>query len=77
MIAIIEFFTKLLGFLPNDPFVGYLGKLDEALAPYMGYLNWVIPFEKMLAVTVAWGGVVITSKALLMFYNVLIKKISS
>lgn len=76
MVKIIDFLTKLFEKLPQDPFVSFLRSLNESLDPYLGYLNWFIPFQTMANITAAWAVAVIAANALMYLYNIFIKKIA-
>lgn len=49
--AIVQLITGLLNFLPVSPFTSMLAGLE---VPYLGYLNWVIPFDVFLKLISAW-----------------------
>lgn len=76
MVQIIDFLTKIFEKLPQDPFVSFLRNLNEALNPYLGYLNWIIPFQAMANITAAWVVAVLAANALMYLYNIFIKKIA-
>ena len=75
MVTIIEFLTKLFSKLPSDPFVSYLQELDDTLSQYIGYINWIVPVKSMFAITTAWATVIISSKALMLLYNLIKSKV--
>lgn len=42
----------LMGVLPLSPFRQYVEYL--AGIPYLGWLNWFVPFDSLVSITVAW-----------------------
>lgn len=77
MVKIIEFLISIFSKLPTDPFVSYLKELDDTLSIYVGYINWIVPVKSMFTITSVWAGVILAAKALLIIFNVLLKKIAS
>ena len=47
-----KFFLRLMSVLPLSPFRGWIDYLSAV--PYLGYINWFIPMDKILGITVAW-----------------------
>lgn len=45
----------LIGLLPASPFQSFLGEISPIISQYIGYINWVFPVGKCLAVLTAWG----------------------
>lgn len=43
--------NTIFGLLPNTPFII---SDTSVIGGYMGYLNWIIPIDKILIVTVSW-----------------------
>lgn len=62
MFALIKMMTSVLfGILPSSPFRQYimaLGGFD-----FLGYLNWIIPFDSCTDITKVWVA------AVLVYYN--------
>lgn len=53
MFALIKLVISVLyGILPNSPFRPYIDKLGGF--NFLGYLNWVIPFDACVDITGAW-----------------------
>jgi hypothetical protein len=55
MISLIAaFLRKLLSFLPDFEVKTYIDNALGSLSAYMGYLNWLIPFNVFLDILVIW-----------------------
>lgn len=53
MFALIKMVTGVLcGILPDSPFRPYINKLGDF--DFLGYLNWIIPFDACVDITRAW-----------------------
>lgn len=52
----------LIGFLPESPFTQIIASIGEI--PYIGYINWVFPVGKCLAILYAWGVAIIAYYAI-------------
>lgn len=50
--ALVALVDALLSFLPDSPFTAFLEK--TASIPELGYLNYFIPVQEMIAVSEAW-----------------------
>ena len=49
--AIASFFSLILSFLPKSPF----NLIDNSsIKDFLGYLNWIIPVNSVLAIGEAW-----------------------
>lgn len=49
--AIASFFGVILSFLPKSPF----SLIDNsAIKDFLGYLNWIVPINSILAIGEAW-----------------------
>lgn len=55
-------FTFLLALLPNTPFMVYL--LEIKKLPYLGYINWLIPFQRCAVVMAVWWTCVVVYYAI-------------
>lgn len=42
----------VLALLPNDPFKSFIDNMQ--IAPYLGYINWIIPVGSILTIATAW-----------------------
>lgn len=62
--------NTIFGLLPNTPFTI---SDTSVLAEYMGYLNWIIPVDKILIVTMAW----LTAIALYYVYQIVLRWIKA
>lgn len=62
--------NTIFGLLPNTPFA-----IDETsvISEYMGYLNWIIPIDKILIVTMSW----LTAIALYYVYQIVLRWIKA
>lgn len=47
-----RFLDFILSLLPTSPFAGVIDELGQF--PYLGYINWFIPFGDLLAIGSAW-----------------------
>lgn len=50
------FSSMLLQFLPKSPFIGFLNGMAEI--PYLGWVNWLIPFKDFMLIGTAFLGAV-------------------
>lgn len=51
-----KLFSMILNLLPHSPFMQIIDNLEEI--PYLNYINWFIPFDLMVDVTLIWLGAV-------------------
>lgn len=50
---IAEVLNTIFGLLPNTPFnVDNINTL--AISEYLGYLNWILPLDNILIITISW-----------------------
>lgn len=45
-------FEAILILLPTSPFKDF--EMPASIKPYLGYINYYIPFSKMLVIALAW-----------------------
>lgn len=55
--------------LPASPFQPYLQSINDAIKPFMGYVNWFIPVGWILAVVSVWLGAI----ALFYLYQIILR----
>lgn len=69
--AFIAFIKKILvqmlSFLPTSPFVSVTNALDKS--EYLGYINWLIPFDVCLGIGQAW----LTAIAIFYIYQAILR----
>lgn len=66
--AIVQLLTGLINFLPASPFSAMLQGLEF---PYLGYVNWFIPFDIFLKLIGGW----LTCMALYYVYQTIRSKL--
>lgn len=49
--------TLIIAILPDTPFMQYLEEINDL--PFLPYINWLIPFDKMAGVMSAWWTAVV------------------
>lgn len=47
-----RFLDFILMLLPTSPFTGIIAELEQF--PYLGYINWLIPFGDLVKIGTAW-----------------------
>lgn len=54
--TIIEFFKKIIGLLPSDPFTEYIDGVSAFFAEseLMGYINYFIPINMFVSISQKW-----------------------
>lgn len=55
IVITIALAAVLIGILPASPFQTFINEITPVVSPYIGYINWVFPVGKCLAVLTAWG----------------------
>ena len=50
--AIVQLLTGMVSMLPASPFAEMLDSIEEI--PYLGYLNWLIPFDRFVPLMGGW-----------------------
>lgn len=53
---ITKMFNLILNLLPHSPFTKIIDNIEDL--PYLEYINWFIPFDLMIDVTLIWLGAV-------------------
>ena len=62
--------NTIFGLLPNTPFTI---SDTSVISEYMGYLNWIIPIDKILIVTISW----LTAITLYYVYQIVLRWIKA
>ena len=52
IVGLADVFNVIISILPDSPFTFINNSLD--VSKYLGYLNWVIPIETFVSITVPW-----------------------
>lgn len=64
-----QVFSAVISILPSDPIRPYLMAALDSLKMYMGYLNWLIPFNQLLPILTAF----IAVKGLMMMFGPILR----
>lgn len=51
IVGLADVFNVIISILPDSPFT-FINNSD--VSKYLGYLNWVIPIETFISITVLW-----------------------
>lgn len=51
---VAQVLTKIIGLLPEFDCVSYVKGMADSLAPYLGWLNWLVPFYLFKEILLAW-----------------------
>ena len=56
IIVTLALAAVIIALLPNSPVQSYIAELsnNETFTSVLGYINWVIPFGKMMDITALW-----------------------
>lgn len=54
IIALGGLVGTLVGLLPESPFIEVLEEIHLPIAKYLGALNWIIPFDKIIIILTYW-----------------------
>lgn len=73
MKTFFEFLTKIIKMFPTDPLSSVIRNMP--VLNVLGYMNWFIPVSDLASIMNAWVIGVMSAKATLFLYKILIRKV--
>lgn len=51
---LIKLINSILTVFPHDPFQPFIAEISENISPFLGYVNYYIPFGRLVIILHAW-----------------------
>ena len=75
MKTFFEFLTKIIKLFPTDPLASAVGNMPALVVDVLGYFNYFIPVSALATIMNAWVVGMLSAKAAMFLYKILIKKV--